>query len=633
MQNPVHFKLALGANGHRELTSCYAIVKTMDKHTCSTCKKVFTRRENLIRHEKTACSIIPFVCSVCSRTFYKEANYKHHTTTAHVLLHTCSVCGKGFNRLNNMQRHEEKCHQTSSISGTGIKRPLTTQNDTIILNKKAKPSFTINVVKQALQGSATKLKISYPEVEEADILTTLYTSIHAMKSTIRQYQQKEKAVKFQIVLQAVFVKAVDPAVTTDPPVVLTSEMFEVYADTDISERMEKVYKQILNYIDVYERNGSGWILGSLQSLETLVWSLDPLRASAHHKLPAWIVSKRAVTSVKSPGYECFKWAFLAGMHSAQNDPSRVSKYQQFEELYDFNTLTYPVPLKDIDRFCKLNDCTINVYGADSEHGTVYPLKVTQNAPSTRHVNLLLTEKDGTYHYSAIKNFSRLVRSQITQYHRKHFFCYACLHGFTREDLLTKHVKYCKVENAQRQEMPVNDPVLQFTNVQKQLKAPFAVYADFECILQQHQQDDGSSVDTRTYIKEESRNSNTQAFQEHIPCSFAFKVTSIDPDYNPEIVVYKGEDAADQFIETLQAQASDIYNHYIKNPKPMTPLTDSEEEQFKQDESCHICSKPLGVDRVRDHCHILGLYRGAAHNACNVNYRIDPKKMEAPCYPS
>ena len=97
------------------------------------------------------------------------------------------------------------------------------------------------------------------------------------------------------------------------------------------------------------------------------------------------------------------------------------------------------------------------------------------------------------------------------------------------------------------------------------------------------------------------------------------VTSIDPDYNPEIVVYKGEDAADQFIETLQVQASDIYNHYIKNTKPVIPLTIDEEEQFNQDESCHICSKPLGVDRVRDHCHVLGLHRGAAPNACNLNY--------------
>ena len=110
---------------------------------------------------------------------------------------------------------------------------------------------------------------------------------------------------------------------------------------------------------------------------------------------------------------------------------------------------------------------------------------------------------------------------------------------------------------------------------------------------------------------------------------AFKVTSIDPDYNPEIVVYKGEDAAYQFIETLQAQSSDIYNHSIKNPKPMIPLTIDEEEQFNQDESCHIGSEPLGADSVRDRCHVLGIYRGAAHNACNLNYRIDPAKWKLP----
>ena len=166
-------------------------------------------------------------------------------------------------------------------------------------------------------------------------------------------------------------------------------------------------------------------------------------------------------------------------------------------------------------------------------------------------------------------------------------------------------------------------------MQKQLKAPFVAYADFECILQQHQQVGGTDVDTQTYIKEESRKSNTQVFQEHIPFNFTFKVTFIDPDYNPKIVVYMGEDAADQFNETLQAQASDIYNHYIKNPKPVIPLTIDEEEQFNQAESCHICSEPLGADRVRDHCHVLGLYRGEGHNACNLNYRIDPAKWKLP----
>ena len=37
--------------------------------------------------------------------------------------------------------------------------------------------------------------------------------------------------------------------------------------------------------------------------------------------------------------------------------------------------------------------------------------------------------------------------------------------------------------------------------------------------------------------------------------------------------------------------------------------------------CHICSEKLGNDRVRDHCHLTGKFRGTAHKACNLKYRV------------
>ena len=113
---------------------------------------------------------------------------------------------------------------------------------------------------------------------------------------------------------------------------------------------------------MYTNVGSGWILHSLQSLETVAWSLDSLQASANHQFPECIRHKNDVLNLKSPGFKYFKWAFLAGMHPTTHNSSRLSKYQQFEGLYDFNTLTYPVTLKDIDRFCNVNNCYINVYG-------------------------------------------------------------------------------------------------------------------------------------------------------------------------------------------------------------------------------------------------------------------------------
>ena len=37
--------------------------------------------------------------------------------------------------------------------------------------------------------------------------------------------------------------------------------------------------------------------------------------------------------------------------------------------------------------------------------------------------------------------------------------------------------------------------------------------------------------------------------------------------------------------------------------------------------CHICNEELGEDRVHDHCHLSGKFRGAAHEVCNLKYKV------------
>jgi len=39
-------------------------------------------------------------------------------------------------------------------------------------------------------------------------------------------------------------------------------------------------------------------------------------------------------------------------------------------------------------------------------------------------------------------------------------------------------------------------------------------------------------------------------------------------------------------------------------------------------NCSICQKVLGTDRVRDHCHFTGRFRGAAHSKCNLDYKVN-----------
>ena len=55
------------------------------------------------------------------------------------------------------------------------------------------------------------------------------------------------------------------------------------------------------------------------------------------------------------------------------------------------------------------------------------------------------------------------------------------------------------------------------------------------------------------------------------------------------------------------------------------MTTQEEEIYNNSQSCWICNEELNTDKVRDHCHITGKFRGAAQNRCNLKLTI-PKKL-------
>ena len=51
------------------------------------------------------------------------------------------------------------------------------------------------------------------------------------------------------------------------------------------------------------------------------------------------------------------------------------------------------------------------------------------------------------------------------------------------------------------------------------------------------------------------------------------------------------------------------------------MTRHEELVYDNSTICHICNEDLGEDRVRNHCHLSGKFRGAAHEFCNLKYKV------------
>ena len=111
---------------------------------------------------------------------------------------------------------------------------------------------------------------------------------------------------------------------------------------------------------------------------------------------------------------------------------------------------------------------------------------------------------------------------------------------------------------------------------------------------------------------------------HKPSGYSLLTScSFDKSENNQ-TYYRGKDCMKKICDDLKEHVTRITNYEIK---PIDPLTEEEEESYKNQEQCHICEKEYCIDnnkemrKVRDHCHYTGKYRGAAHSKCNLNYKI------------
>ena len=114
---------------------------------------------------------------------------------------------------------------------------------------------------------------------------------------------------------------------------------------------------------------------------------------------------------------------------AHVNPDRMSTYEGHVNKYDFPSLRYPVPLFSIDLFSTTINLSTNVHGVENDEKEIYPLRVSQTVVPDKHVDLLLYECYGIQHYTTIRNFSRLVSSQLSNNNYATYCCKKCLHDY------------------------------------------------------------------------------------------------------------------------------------------------------------------------------------------------------------
>ena len=379
----------------------------------------------------------------------------------------------------------------------------------------------------------------------------------------------------------------------------------------------------------------------------------------------------------------FRWSILAAKFSAdKSHPCRQSSYAEHADTVDVSGIEFPAKLEDIPVIERLNDgLYINVFGYEEK--VIYPLRISQHPQSAINVLLIQDERNDVevQHWVWIKSFSRLV---ATGARRAHFVCFRCLSTHVTEKALNNHMMYCSEHPEATVKMPKADDRVMFRNVNKQLQAPFVsrtfnqgehisflsctcfltlivhlsavllgvvsaaipnslsvfsavlldvvpaaiptslslslsqmqvIYADCEAFIEPLSAD--KKIGHSTFQK-----------NKHVACSCSYIVVRSDGVVTNRFF-YRGEDSMFCFLLSLEQEEETIRDELLACNAGQMIISESQQREFETVVSCWICGEALGSDRVRDHCHITGAYRGAAHNHCNLNMRIEPFKIKIP----
>ena len=380
----------------------------------------------------------------------------------------------------------------------------------------------------------------------------------SLKEDLKEFLKNHKNIKVRFVLVCIMEKketSVDGKLTFNiqDKAYFHSKLHINLEATNEKTLLARVIHTILENINTYQQNGSGWYFKEIVNLEIHTVDYRPMKGGSYIPLPDWIMRKKAIVSLRNKDNKCFIWSILRYLHPREKNDSRLTDLYQYEhELNIPRGITFPVKVKDITKFESLNPDIpgINVFSVN-ESKKFYPLRMALRDPH-KTIDLFLYEEDGKHHYSLIKNFSRLFRSQITSRTNEPIhICKRCFTHFTKEDLLLKHTAYCSFNESAAVKMPPSKTILKFQNYNKQFPIPFVIYADFECFTKPM----GSCCPN----PEKSYSYN---YQKHEPSGFCFCIKGIVPGKTFKPILYTkktpNDDIASIFVSKLEKVVHKIF---------------------------------------------------------------------------
>ena len=489
----------------------------------------------------------------------------------------------------------------------------------------------VKELNKALKGHAKSYGIELQD--NSNPLNHFTKTKELVESHLKSLLKDKKGLKFIETLMVTFEKDSIDSKTGKRVSIYKAAFFNGKAKTitkvsDKEHELNMSRQDILNAIDKWVSEGSGWVIDQIDSHYINVTTYTPLHGSNYIELPTELKNpKKGLINIKNKDDECFRWCHIRHLNPQTKDPQRIKKEDKkmVNEL-NYDGIEFPVSQKHYNKVEKQNNIRINVFGY--EIGQPFPIHTSKETFEDQ-MNLLLITEDEKKHYVLIKDFNAFMYNQSKHKEMKHF-CMYCLQCFSSERILANHANNCLTINGMQ---AINMPkpgknILNFKNFHKQLPVPFVIYADFEAITKKVQ---GCEL-SEEMENEKNKRSYTEAYQTHEDCGSAYKVVCCyDDKYSKDICIYRGENAVYRFMEQMLEEVKYCKTVIKKHFNKPLVMTEDDEMCFKLMDECYICGEKY-VEKdvhVRDHCHITGKFRRSAHRLCNLKLRIKPEDIKIP----
>ena len=326
-------------------------------------------------------------------------------------------------------------------------------------------------------------------------------------------------------------------------------------------------------------------------------------------------NKKSTINPKNNDDKCFQYAvtFALNLDKIKKEAQRVSKIKPFIEKYNWEDIDFPSTSKDWKKFECNSEATLNILCVPYNTKKInIAYKSKNNLTQEKSIILLMISDGQKWHYLVVKNLSRLLRG-ITSNHKEDFYCLNCFHSYRTKNKLEAHKKICVNHDYCHVEMPTkNNNIIKYNHGEKSMKLPFVIYADLECLLEK----------MSTCINNPNESYSTK-INKHTPSGYSIFTHCLFDKSKNKLNYYRGKDCMKKFSKDLREHVTKIINY---EKKKMIPLTAEEKIYHNKQKICYICKKEFSNNdkqnyKVRDHCHYMAKYRGAAHNICNSRYKV------------